>query len=113
MNELKTLQEVGDKLFNEEFSVTRYGTTAQEFHEGEGLKPEVYCSDEPTPEQIKDFIHQERQKSFTLGIMKGVELVEGKIMLMSMTGEAIDTNGYQDVINRVIAKLSELKQELK
>ncbi len=98
MNELKTLQEEGDKVLENEFSG---------WWDYKSL----------LTERIEDFIQAERQKAYTLGMMKGVEMVEGVVKEMDKFGCA-DLYSQPDddeliLQSKLLALLENLKQELK
>ncbi len=89
MNELKTLQEEGDKVLENEFSG---------WWDYKSL----------LTERIEDFIQAERQKSYTLGIMKGVELVEGELPKYPPNSDREEL-----VLEQIKGIINKLKQELK
>lgn len=89
MNELKTLQEEGDKVLENEFSG---------WWDYKSL----------LTERIEDFIQAERQKAYTLGIMKGVELVEGELPKYPPNSDREEL-----VLEQIKGIINKLKQELK
>lgn len=106
MNELKTLQEEGDKLFDE---ISFEDLMQLIDFSGDNDEPYRIACDN----KIKAFIQQERQKSFTLGMMKGVEMVEG-VIRENQKGTFTDDAGHDCwYVDSLLLDVAKLKQELK
>lgn len=98
MNELKTLQEDTLKQFKIKFDYLqkRVYETSSEYYD-------VTCR-----EEVANFIEAVIQKSYTLGMMKGVEMVEGELPKYPPNSDREEL-----VLEQIKGIINKLKQELK
>lgn len=107
MNELKTLQEEEIAKYKEEFIAYNnipYATVERNGIPCNAGSYHIFALEEAI------------QKSFTLGLMKGVEMVEGvvpKERSMIGTGTYQADNYYNDCRSEILSNITKLKQELK